>query len=445
MTIHEAKGQEFPVVIVPGIGKQFQDKARISNGSVEFELVPSGENRTPVLGLKVPGKWGEESQATSMRQVAQARRRDEEHAEEKRILYVACTRAKDHLILTGQHKADDEEATGIEAPEPDDPTAMRDWIQPTLFGRDEDAVTSWETLAESGQFRRELTYEIDGRTKRGAIIVRCPPEEGSYDGESVTVKPKTQRSTYEYEQPWELQLSPSAMTGLVDGNQELVVDEERRQVRAESVDHGRSEENTGTESLEISTAVFGQAVHRLCEMRPPQSEWPGFIRQVCDEERSVGEDGENKKLTDDVLLSIETAAERAVNFLDELHASEEVQATYDEFPIELSIPQGELQGYIDHLVVTENAYHMVDYKTDRKPDDKSVDAFLQRRAKHHEPQVLAYAAALSAADPERDVRATLFFTDIDTRYSWGSEELTKGYERTLNLVRSELRGTNILE
>lgn len=36
-----------------------------------------------------------------MRHVAKERRRGEEHAEEKRILYVACTRAEDHLILTG--------------------------------------------------------------------------------------------------------------------------------------------------------------------------------------------------------------------------------------------------------------------------------------------------------------------------------------------------------
>jgi len=149
----------------------------------------------------------------------------------------------------------------------------------------------------------------------------------------------------------------------------------------------------------------------------------------------------SEKLTEDVVVSIETATERAVDFLDELHANEDVLATYDEFPTKLSIPQGELRGYIDHLVVTESAYHVVDYKTDRKLESEDVESFLARRAKHHEPQVFAYAAALSAADPERDVRATLFFTDVDDGHSWSSEELANGYEQTVGVVRSELRGT----
>ena len=442
MTIHEAKGQDFPVVIIPGIGKQFQDKARVSNGSVEFESVPVAGERTPILGLSVPDRWGEDSRGTLMRHVARERRRAEEHAEEKRILYVACTRAEDHLILTGQHKADEEEPTGVEASDPDDPSAMRDWVQPALFGHNKEAVSSWEKLIDAGQFRKELSYDIDSETKYGEITVRCPPTVGSYDGEIEAIEAKTQRSGYEYEQPWELQLSPSAMTGLAEGSQELITDEETRQIRAESVEQEDDQEHGGwTETSEISSAVFGQAVHRLCEMRPPRSEWPAFIRQVCDEERSVGEDRVSEKLTEDVVVSIETATERAVDFLDELHANEDVLATYDEFPTKLSIPQGELRGYIDHLVVTESAYHVVDYKTDRKLESEDVESFLARRAKHHEPQVFAYAAALSAADPERDVRATLFFTDVDDGHSWSSEELANGYEQTVGVVRSELRGT----
>jgi ATP-dependent helicase/nuclease subunit A len=80
MTIHEAKGQEFPVVVVPGLGRGFLDRGRISNGSVEFELVPVEGERTPVLGLSVPGDWGEDSRATLFRHVARDRRRAEEYA-----------------------------------------------------------------------------------------------------------------------------------------------------------------------------------------------------------------------------------------------------------------------------------------------------------------------------------------------------------------------------
>ncbi len=124
MTVHEAKGQEFPVVVVPGIGRRFRDQARIGNGGIELERVSGGESshdwtpgtassRVPLLGLTLPGAWGADGRTTLSRHVARAQRRREERAEEKRILYVACTRAEDHLLLTGRHTEDEEEPSGV--------------------------------------------------------------------------------------------------------------------------------------------------------------------------------------------------------------------------------------------------------------------------------------------------------------------------------------------
>lgn len=422
LTIHEAKGQEFPVVVVPGVSKGFNNRARISNGSVEFELTPVAGTRRPIVGLKVPGNWGDGAEDTLLRHLAKDRRQAEEQAEEKRILYVACTRAEDHLILTGQHRADEAHPTGVEPPEPDEPSSMRDWVQPTIFGTAEQAVESWNQLATNGTVQRQLEYESNGERERGEIVVRVPPKPTTYMGEREPIEPETQRSPFAYDRPWEISLPASGLSRLEDGTATVTVDETERVIRLEETDETGTDTGVGTAS-DMPASVFGEAVHRLCEVQPPRSQWEAFIEQVIQEQYSRGDDSLEPVLAAD-FTPIIAAAERGVAFLDSLHQGRTVEATYDEYPIELSIPNGTVRGYIDHLVVTPSAYHVVDYKTDRKRADERISAFLQRRATHHEPQVIAYAAALKQADPARDVSVSLFFTDVNESHVWSASELT---------------------
>ena len=447
MTVHGAKGQEFPVVVVPGVGRNFRNKARVADGSVEFERVPVGDDREPVLGLKMPGLWGEDDRDTMLRQVAKEQRRAEEFSEEKRILYVACTRAEDHLILTGRHTTDDDEPTGVTEPNPEDPSTMRDWVQPALFGTDDEATASWETLEQDGQFTQTLEYERDG-TQRGAFTVRLPPESDSYTGGRDEHYPVRERSSYTDSRPWELRASPSDLTGLADGSEQWEHNSDTRRVRVvptEETERETSDEHRGGkadaesgESEWASAAVFGQAVHRLCEVRPPRNEWEQFINQVAAGKHQPGETARATAVPSAALPDIETAAERAVEFVDELHDRVGPQASYDEFSVTLTRGQAELQGFIDHLVVTEESYYIIDYKTDRKSDDETVGAFLDRRAKHHKPQVKAYAAALQEADPTRTTEARLFFTDVDEPYRWTHAELESATEYVDERIRDGL-------
>jgi len=443
MTIHEAKGQDYPVVVVPGLSKGFNNRARISNGSVEFEIVPLEGKRQPILGLNVPGEWGEDAKGTLLRHIAKERRQAEEHAEEKRILYVACTRAEDHLILTGQHSADEEEPTGVEPPDPDDPSSMRDWVQPTVFGTEETAVDSWNQLTVNGTFRRQLDYTLNGEKKYGEIVVRLPPEPTEYDGERETIEPETQRSHFEYEQPWEISVPASGLSSLEDGTAKLTTDEAERVIRLEDSDNDVEFGGGGTGS-DMPASVFGEAVHRLCEVQPPRSQWEAFIEQVIDEQDSDGDDSLESALATD-FTPIISAAERSVAFLDSLHQELNVVATFDEHPIELSIPNGTVRGYIDHLVVAPSAYHVVDYKTNRRYDDESVSEFLERQRTHHEPQVFAYAAALKQADPRRDVSVSLFFTDVNESYVWRSQEMTGVSQRIEEIIQRHLPDSVVID
>jgi len=143
-----------------------------------------------------------------------------------------------------------------------------------------------------------------------------------------------------------------------------------------------------------------------------------------------------------VLTAIETTAARALGHLDSLHEAVGPEATYNEFPSSPTFGSVELAGYIDHLVVTPGSYRVVDYKTSRQREGESTQAFLDRQRAHHEPQVLAYAAALQQADRTRDVTAQLYFTDVDGTARWPADEPASARTRVQELVAESLPETH---
>ncbi len=94
MTVHASKGLEFPIVIVPELGAP----PRSSTSSILFD---EGIG----LGLTVLGEDYKlaKNAALSLIEIEE----DEKDAEEsKRLLYVAMTRARDHLVLSGKIGSD---------------------------------------------------------------------------------------------------------------------------------------------------------------------------------------------------------------------------------------------------------------------------------------------------------------------------------------------------
>ncbi|PRQ09520.1 UvrD-helicase domain-containing protein [Enhygromyxa salina] len=89
MTVHAAKGLEFPVVIVPELGAE----PRGQEGPVVFER----ELGLAVVSPDFVGRRRPSPHAQAINERLAARR----DAESRRLLYVACTRARDLLVLIG--------------------------------------------------------------------------------------------------------------------------------------------------------------------------------------------------------------------------------------------------------------------------------------------------------------------------------------------------------
>ena len=92
MSIHKSKGLEFPVVFVAGMGKKFNMTDANASLVIHPDMGIGMNGIDPELRLKT---------STLMRQVIQKQIRLESLGEELRVLYVALTRAKEKLILTG--------------------------------------------------------------------------------------------------------------------------------------------------------------------------------------------------------------------------------------------------------------------------------------------------------------------------------------------------------
>ena len=104
MSIHRSKGLEFPVCFVSGLAKGFQ--TRDVNGHIVLDIDAGVGVDYVNPGMRVRGR-------DLRRNVIAEKLKVDNLAEEMRILYVAMTRAKEKLILTGTIKSPEKTAAAL--------------------------------------------------------------------------------------------------------------------------------------------------------------------------------------------------------------------------------------------------------------------------------------------------------------------------------------------
>ncbi|WP_224338209.1 UvrD-helicase domain-containing protein [Haloprofundus halobius] len=423
LTIHDAKGMEFPFVAVPGIGRKFKDDASLGGGKVEFERI--GEQYA--VGMKAPSPNDPFDMVdTIARETIREQRRAEERAEEKRVLYVACTRARDHLLLSGLHDlADADEGptmTNLEEPDPESASSWRDWVQPELLPDNVCTTLGSETHVQRSYGDGEYTVSLP------TPPAEQPPSDPDVDP-VIELSPSPPASEAQF------RLSATDLASLLADYGVLEFDEETRTLhvtapdaQADIPEYRHAEDTPGADAAasepqnqidpraeegDLDALHFGELVHRLCELRPPEAHWSSLIDQ------SLVDAGVDESLTPATEERVRAHARRGMAYVDE-HTSDEVEHQYDELYVTAEFDCGKISGYIDHLIVTSETYHIIDYKTGEVSPDK-----LDTDAAYYANQMKAYAAALHQQGTGRAVEVSLVFTALgDAWYhEWTPEEV----------------------
>jgi ATP-dependent helicase/nuclease subunit A len=154
MTIHAAKGLEFPVVVVADLGRKGNlspPDLHVDGDRVGIRLVDLDAKKTTALDFDV----------------IEAERRAADEAEERRVMHVAMTRAEERLILSGAARL------GEHWPAPGPGAAPISWIGPALVPH----VPSLDASGTHGLVRTVLNSPASGILRLEAPAPVAPGEQ----------------------------------------------------------------------------------------------------------------------------------------------------------------------------------------------------------------------------------------------------------------------------
>ena len=404
MTIHKSKGLEFPVCILAGMGRSITG-AR----SRSFLVVH------PEAGIAAPlvdNERGISISHTFTRSLARMNLL-EDLGEELRVLYVAMTRAKEKLVMTGCTRRDKcPVGTGyfqlIRA------KSYFDWVLPAVQGNDWFRVKWLEMEAlEKAEIRRQADVMVD------EVMLNNFDTNITYDKtihEMLSFMDEHQGQE-ELEIPTKLTVSELKKRSMEESTEEgiTVLDEEalENQSPVPAFAKEDAEEDQALAGASYGT-VWHQVMAGLCfSAVQTEQELEGALEELVESGRVRAEDMRYIR------------KHKLMKFLDSALGSQmrEAQAEgrlYREQPFVTMIPAAEVvpeaadrervlvQGIIDGFYETEQGIVLMDYKTDHL--ESGQEGILVER---YEKQMELYARALEGILGKRVVRKVLYSFSLD--------------------------------
>ncbi len=152
MSIHKSKGLEFPVVILPGLSRSFNNESAYAQMLCDKNLG---------LGLScVDSKRRVRYPSISKRAIS-AKILSESRSEEMRVLYVALTRARDRLIMTYASKNLESELTAL--------SLRSEFTNPVLLTSEADCPGKWILLSALKRTEAGAFFAVSSQPEQTAV------------------------------------------------------------------------------------------------------------------------------------------------------------------------------------------------------------------------------------------------------------------------------------
>ena len=386
MSIHKSKGLEFPVVFVSGLGKQFNETELRGRLALHSSFGIGCDYVDTTLRLRQPSLLKKVIQKTSAL---------ENLGEELRILYVAMTRAKEKLILTGavpnaSQKLEAWQTLNVRAMETlsystlTKASSYLDWVLPALLqhsGKDcflLRVLSAEDLLEESKEAKASDLWRV----------LEHPKEE-----------PEARRyleRVFSAEYPYEQEQAISGKVSVTELKKQTQLPEEHEGLELYpmkeskgTVPRFRAAETTMPGSMRgtiYHTFMENLDFHKKDVLETQLEEWIKCGKMTRDEAAAVRISDIRRFLESDIGLRMERA--------------EEGGRLHREQPFVLGVPAHEIrscwqseelvlvQGIIDAWFEEDDGIVIVDYKTDRVRT-------MQTLAGRYHIQLEAYAKAVA--------------------------------------------------
>lgn len=396
MTIHASKGLEFPLVVLTDLERKMIQPER---SSIIYHPQIG-------LGFKVPDGSGYMYE-TPVRNRIKEMNQSEERSELRRLLYVALTRARDYLVLSGiseESSSEKEKSWG-------------DWIRASF------PADAWQ----------HESFQLAGREvriiKEIPIAVQTTAEQQDnwwelihpYDEIAATVGKESLLAVQEIKPQ---NISVTSLLGFLECPRNYYL------VYRMGLKSGMESENYEGEEGTAFGVLIGRIVHALCalNLREPTAIKQRIVRGLS------GISNNEREVTENTIYKL-FEAYRQSSYHDVSSKS------YSEYPFTISIDSSHrIHGIIDRLVLMEDGIQLVDFKTNRIYNAEQ----LKKLVDHYKPQILTYAYAVRKIFkiiPKSD----LFFLDNGSHhYFCFTEEELDDWGRVLNEAMIKIgQGSNI--
>jgi ATP-dependent helicase/nuclease subunit A len=353
MTVHASKGLEAPVVILADT-----NSVPSHNDSHHVLTRWPATSTNPEYLVAVPNACKQNHMVNEHFQHQQ----NEETIQSVNLLYVALTRAKQYLYISGAQ------------------------------GKSRSADRWYALLKEQLQ---DHCQEIDGRLESSYGKTPSTSQAGEITNEA------TQKELSQREQDRIQQLSETVKTE-IPADAFIDIDEPLALAPSEQA----TGESTVSASGNEDASARGELIHRLFELRLDNPEHNAEqIFALIDRDNRYDATEEDFDvywgITEDVLNN---------PGLQHLFDPEQFEQAHNEIPINYNQANYTVSGVIDRLVITQDSAWIIDYKTHQNVRADNV----QEHQKQFEKQLALYADGVKKLWPDKNVRPCLLFTEINT-------------------------------
>jgi len=377
MTIHQAKGLEFPVVFVPYLEQKLNTNLR-DNYFFDEEFGLAG---------KVKKRYMFQNETYYLLDLLSNNQRQKELAELKRLIYVGCTRARDSLVLSATTK-------GLKVPI-DTPLA---WLMEALDLSPDDLQEGESQLIHDAKCKILTGYESTiSKDESQNILVRDSINKLRNTLNKISDKtelPATLRTITD-EPRGEIFSATQLMTFIQDREEYF----KRYHLGFFEGDYNRLVSSNSEEDIFL---LKGKIIHRYMENFPREDIENLLFKFDVYDEKLISEF--KRELNEQIEI-----ISKSKILADKLSTKE----SKNEISITMRLGTYFLTGTLDKIYRNESGiWEILDYKTNKISKDQ-----VQQTTERYQTQIEVYALLLSGVFLEQDqFPVNLYFSNVDEIY-----------------------------